>query len=99
MSCCWTRQKTTKDIPKNLTMWQFHHGSSVMAASVYEAVEKLSKTSMDRFWASETDNNVWDVQFSDDVIVYNVHADSVIEAVKKARWSTHLDHSFKKLKL
>jgi hypothetical protein len=92
MPCCGPRKKEVKNL-----QWGFKHGSSVSAPTFEEALEKLEEVSSKDFWASETHTGYWDVQLSNNVVHYNIHASSVIEAVKKARWNTHLDNSFKTL--
>lgn len=96
MSCCGYKRKPTEEVEQ--VIWKFHHGSDVLASSFNKAVTKLENTSITKFWASETCEKRWDVQFNENVIVHDIEAESVIEAVKKAKWITHLDASFKKLK-
>jgi hypothetical protein len=95
MSCCGPRKEKVKSAIN--VQWVFKHGSSVAARSVEEAVEKLNNLSHKDFWASETHQGCWDVQLSDSIVLYNVSADSVTEAVNKARWYVHLDKSLKTL--
>ena len=79
-------------------LWTFHNGTCVSAETFEDALEKLSKISPKQFWASETHEGNWDVQLSDSVVHYEIKADTVMEAVKNARWYTHLDNSFKTLR-
>lgn len=79
------------------TIWKFTHGSNVKAENFENAVQELEVISPTEFWASEITEGTWDVQLSQNVVVYNVTAPSVMEAVKHARWKVHLDKSFKSI--
>ncbi len=68
-----------------------------MSDSFIGAVYELERVNSKNFWASETNDGVWDVQLSDAVIVHSIKAQSVTEAVRIARWKTHLDKSFKSI--
>lgn len=95
MSCCLGREKIPKQ-NKGL-VWNFSNGSTVISDSFVKAVSELERVNSKDFWASETNNGIWDVQLSDSVIVHNITANTVLEAVRIARWKTHLDKSVKKL--
>lgn len=69
----------------------------MISDSFVNAVDELEKVNSVDFWASETNDGVWDVQLSDHVIVHNIKAASVLEAVRIARWKSYLDKSVKKL--
>lgn len=70
-----------------------------MYADTYTEALNVMKATIgsSNFWASETIEGMWDVQLGEQVIVHNVAAETVTEAVKKARWTLHLDSSFKKV--
>lgn len=93
MQCCWQREKITK---KNY-YWTFKHGTCVSASNLDEAISRMNNISKKNFWASETSEGEWDVQLSEHVVHYNIKANSVLSAVDKARWNTHLDVCFKSL--
>jgi hypothetical protein len=97
MSCClgFKRSKIPKQ-NKGLT-WNFSNGSTVISDSFVTAINELERVNSRDFWASETNDGIWDVQLSDAVIVQNIKAESVTEAVRIARWKSYLDKSFKKL--
>jgi hypothetical protein len=69
----------------------------VNAESFDDALNALKNIKPTEFWASETREGVWDVQLSPSVIIYEVAAPSVMEAVRIARWKVHLDESFKSI--
>ena len=69
----------------------------MISESFVGAIYELERINSKDFWASETQNGVWDVQLSDSVIVPNINAESVSEAVRIARWRTYLDKTFKKV--
>lgn len=94
MPCCGPRKEK---VVKSNIQWVFKHGSNVAAHSFEEAVQKLNALSPKDFWASETHEGHWDVQLSESVVFYDIEAESVMEAVKKARWYAHLDNSLKTL--
>lgn len=95
-SCCGLRQKEKRSSSSSI-VWKFTHGSNVNAESFDEAVTELGKIKPSEFWASETRQGTWDVQLSPSVVVYEVSAPSVMEAVRIARWKVHLDESFKSI--
>jgi hypothetical protein len=68
-----------------------------VAGSFLAAVYELERINSRDFWASETQDGFWDVQLSDSVIVPNIKANSVTEAVRTARWKAYLDKSIKKV--
>jgi hypothetical protein len=68
-----------------------------MADSFVGAVAELERVNSKTFWASETNDGIWDVQLTDYVVVQSIKAHSVIEAVRIARWKSHLDKSFKSI--
>lgn len=91
------RRKPEKFSSSKLT-WNFSEGTTVYAESFDEAVNLMKATvGMSNFWASEILEGMWDVQLGQHVIVHNVAAETVTEAVKRARWVLHLDSSFKKV--
>jgi hypothetical protein len=79
------------------TIWKFTHGSNVKAENFESAVLELETIHPNKFWASEITEGTWDVQLSHSVIVYNVSAPTVMEAVRIARWKVYLDKSFKSI--
>ena len=96
-SCCgvFGRGKIPKQ-NKGLT-WKFSNGTTVISDSFVNAVYELEKVNSREFWASETNDGTWDVQLSESVIVQSIKADSVMEAVRIARWKSYLDRSIKKI--
>lgn len=68
-----------------------------MSDSFVGAVAELEIVNSKDFWASETNDGIWDVQLTDSVIVQSIKAQSVTEAVRIARWKSHLDKSFKSI--
>lgn len=95
---CGLRKPEKKKEKSSLFVWKFSNGTTVYADSFDEAVNCMkSIVSSKQFWASEIVQGTWDVQLSENVIVYEIQADSVTEAVKIARWKMHLDSSFKKI--
>lgn len=68
-----------------------------MSDSFVGAVAELERVNSKDFWASETNDGIWDVQLTDSVIVQSIKAQSVTEAVRIARWKSHLDKSFKSI--
>jgi len=97
MSCCGQRQRQRqKEHVKNYE-WVFKHGTCIAAPTLTEAVNKFNEVSPKRFWASETYPGYWDVQLSDNIVHYRISAETVMQAVNKARWYTHLDQSLKTL--
>jgi len=94
-SCCGLIRQ--KEKVKKTTSWKFTHGSHVHAASFDDALEELRSIKSSEFWASETRDGVWDVQLSRSVVLYDVTAPSVMDAVRIARWKVHLDESFKSI--
>jgi hypothetical protein len=74
------------DHPQTLPRWTFQNGSVVYAYSFVAALRKLESVQTQRFWASETDTDLWDVQFDDDVCVENVRGLTVHDAVDLARF-------------
>lgn len=97
--CCGTRFKDVDKMKdyKNSREWRFSNGSVVVADTFDSAISELEKISSKQFWASETNDKVWDVQLRDRVIVPQINASTVMEAVRIARWKAHLDKSFKRL--
>ena len=95
MQCCLGREKITKQ-NKGL-IWNFSNGTTVISDSFMKAVSELERVNSKDFWASETNDGIWDVQLSDSVVVHDIKAKSVLEAVRIARWKNHLDKTFKKL--
>lgn len=69
----------------------------MIADSFVTAVSEMEKVNSKEFWASETNDGVWDVQLSRSVIVHSIKAETVTEAVRIAKWKLHLDKSIKKL--
>jgi hypothetical protein len=95
---CGLRKPEKKREKSSLFAWKFSNGTTVYADSFDEAVNCMkSIVGSKQFWASEIVQGTWDVQLSDNVIVYEVLAECVTEAVKIARWKMHLDSSFKKI--
>lgn len=92
---CGLREKAKQN--KNLTIWKFSNGSKVYSQTFEEAMKELEKVDSKNFWASETQEGVWDVQLTDSVIITDITAKTVLEAVRIARWRAHLDKSFKKV--
>lgn len=77
--------------------WKFSNGTIVIADTFEEAVDQLEKISSKMFWASETNDGSWDVQLLETVIVPQINANTVMEAVRIARWKAHIDKSFKRI--
>lgn len=97
-SWCGIRRKSSHEKVSQKLEWTFSRGTMVYADTFEEAVNVMKSTvGSSKFWASETTEGVWDVQLGENVIVHNVPAETVTEAVKKARWTVHLDSSFKKI--
>lgn len=95
-TCCGLVRKKEKK-HHNHVIWKFTHGSNVKAEDFESAVRELDLINTTDFWASETVEGTWDVQLSQNVVVYNISAPSVMEAVSRARWKVHLDKSFKSI--
>lgn len=70
-----------------------------MADTFEAAVRELENVNSRDFWASETSDGKWDVQLSPSVVVYDITAKTVMEAVRTARWKAYLDKSFKSVNL
>lgn len=96
-SCCGLIRQKEKMKKEPSLVWKFTHGANVNAASFDDAVTELGRIKSSEFWASETHEGAWDIQLSPSVVVYNVQAQSVMEAVRIARWKVHLDESFKSI--
>lgn len=94
--CCGFREKAPKQ-NKDLIMWKFSNGSKVYSETFTEAVKELEKVDSKNFWASETQDGFWDVQLTSSVLVTDIQAKTVLEAVRIARWKSHLDKSLKKV--
>lgn len=98
-ACTWCglRRKPEK-FHSSKFEWNFSKGTAVYADTFEEAVNVMKATiGSNNFWASETIEGLWDVQLGEHIIVHNIAAETVSEAVKKARWTLHLDSSFKKI--
>ena len=93
--CCGAREKDPKHT-KNI-MWKFSNGSKVFSDTYNGALRELEKVNSSNFWASETQDGMWDVQLTDSVLLSDIPAKTVLEAVRIARWRAHLDKSFKKV--
>ena len=78
-------------------IWKFSNGCTVLSDTFTGAVKELERVDSKNFWASETYDGIWDVQLTTFVIVQNIDAKSVLEAVRIARWKAHLDKCFKKV--
>ena len=55
------------------------------ALSALAAIKKLEHVQLKRYWASETEPRLWDVQFDEDVVVENIKANYMEEAYQLAR--------------
>lgn len=98
MSSCFWCDLTRKKVKSSRFSFKFSNGTTVYADKLNEATDLMKSIEMSRqFWASETTQGTWDVQLSEKVIVYDVHAETVTDAVKIARWKVHLDSCFKKI--
>ncbi len=96
--CCGARVKSVDKFPSpDAKEWKFSNGSVVIADTFEEAVSELEKISTKQFWASETNDKVWDVQLRQRVVVPQIKAESVTEAVRIARWKAYMDKSFKRI--
>jgi hypothetical protein len=70
---------------QTLPRWVFKYGSVVHAYTFVSALRKLERVQLNRYWASEIEANLWDVQFDDDVFVENIHASNAHDAFELAR--------------
>jgi len=70
---------------QTLPRWVFKYGSVVHAYTFVSALRKLERVQLKRYWASEIEANLWDVQFDDDVFVENITAHSSCDAFHSAR--------------
>lgn len=93
--CCGLREKPAKQ--NKAMMWKFSNGCNVLSETFCGAVKELERVNSKDFWASETTEGMWDVQLTDSIVVQNIEAKTVLEAVRIARWKAHLDKSFKKV--
>jgi hypothetical protein len=73
------------DHPQTLPVWVFQNGTAVNAISVLSAIKKLEVVQTTRYWAMETEQGLWDVQFDEDVTVESIRAYDMQEAVELAR--------------
>ena len=73
------------DHPQTLPVWVFQNGTAVNALSVMTAIKKLEHVQLKRYWASETEPGMWDIQFDEDVVVEDIKAYDMEEAYKFAR--------------
>jgi len=73
------------DHPQTLPVWVFQNGTAVNAISVMSAIKKLELVQTTRYWAMETEQGLWDIQFDEDVIVEMIKAYDIEEAVELAR--------------
>lgn len=73
------------DHPQTLPVWVFQNGTAVNAISVMSAIKKLELVQTTRYWAMETEQSLWDIQFDEDVIVEMIKAYDIEEAVELAR--------------
>jgi hypothetical protein len=73
------------DHPQTLPVWVFQNGTAVNALSALTAIKKLEHVQLKRYWASETEPGLWDVQFDEDVVVEGVTAYDMEEAYRLAR--------------
>lgn len=96
MFCCGGNRRQQKRKVSSAE-WKFSNGTTVMADTFDDAIYELENVNPKKFWASETTSGSWDVQISDTVIVYDIRAESVMEAVRIARWKAYLDKSFKRI--
>lgn len=96
MFCCGGQREKLPKQRKGL-VWKFSYGSTVFSESFVGAVNELDRINPKEFWASETEDGKWDVQLSDTVVVPDIKATSVMEAVRIARWRTYLDRTIKKI--
>lgn len=83
---------STPEIPKvefynchRLPRWEFRNGTVVNAQSYDAAVSALKEAYRKNYWAMETIEGQWDVQFEEDVTVEEIHAPDRDEAVRLAR--------------
>lgn len=97
MSCSWCGLKRREE-KTNKFSWKFSNGTTVYADTIEDAVDYMNSiVNSKNFWASETIQGMWDVQLSNNVIVHDISAETVMDAVKIARWKMNLDSSFKKI--
>jgi hypothetical protein len=75
--------------------WKFSNGTTVLADSFDDAVRKMISPG-NRWAASETNDNTWDVQV-EDVIHTDIPAKTVTMAVARALWKTRLDSQIKRV--
>ncbi len=100
MFCCGLNRRKRNQHRVSGSAWKFSNGTTVMASTFDDAVRELEDVvaaGRKEFWASETTTGKWDVQISDTVIVYDISAESVMQAVRIARWKAYLDKGFKRI--
>ena len=79
------------DHPQTLPVWVFQNGSAVNALTAMAAIKKLELVQTKRYWASETEKGLWDVQFDEDVAVEGIKAYDMEEAYAFARLYVEAD--------
>ena len=78
--------KPEEDLTVEHTRWSFRHGTIVNARTYDDALDALQKTSTKNYWASETLEGKWDVQFDKHLYVEEIEASSTLDAVRRARF-------------
>lgn len=77
--------------------WVFQHGTVVRAHTYDAAVRRLKYIHTKHFWAVETQAEIWDVQFDEDVVVENVKGQYVSDAAENARFYLREDIRYSKV--
>lgn len=79
------------------TFWKFKHGTCIITShTLNDAIAKLENDDIYKsFLASETHDGHWDIQLSDNIVCFGIVADTVLEAVEKAKWNVKLDKALK----
>jgi hypothetical protein len=96
----WCFLKPDPDHPQSFPEWQFSNGTIVHAHSFDSAIQFLRSTKWGgKFWATETENGHWDVQFDEFVSVCNIKAKNMSEASQKARQNIMLDASTPRIRM
>lgn len=94
---CAGRDRNREEYTPRGFIWNFINGTQVISETLEGACYELTRVKSRQFWASETRDGFWDVQLTNSVVVPNIEATSVTEAVRIAQWKAYLDSSFKKV--
>jgi hypothetical protein len=77
--------------PQRLPRWEFRNGTVVNAQSYDAAVSIMENVSTKNYWAMETIQGTWDVQFQENICVENIYTTDRHDAVQKARFYLKTD--------